>query len=180
MLGKICEHERGHWAAQLFLRCDLAVEELGQLNVPAAMDDMFGRLKELQAVARNYSEHCFDLYTNMHPDVLQPNQSGRRLYPGTIQQCNDIRSVLEAQLLQSSGVQKFVAFRFIAVAADHLMHIASMVQWDECALISIYMRQSLAVLSVTARAATDLWNDDLGEQWWQDQRFLCRIGWYII
>ena len=149
MLDKIDQDERKHWAAQLSLRCDMAMEELcGLSEKPHPLDDLVQQLKELKFMASTYAwpgaEYDAKFWQALwHIDLPPADSNGQRLYPGTWQRCKDMRDALKAQFLQASGVQKFQAYKVIDVASDHLIHIASMVEWDECGVIAIHMQQSI-------------------------------------
>ena len=151
-LEKINEDERKHWAAQLALRCDMAMEELRLLSEkPPPLGDMVQQLQDLKFVASAYAwpgaEVDAKFWQALWRINLPPaNADGRRLYPGTLQRCKDMSEALKAQLLQASGVHKFHTYRVIDVASDHLMHIASMVEWDECGVIAIHMQQSISTV----------------------------------
>lgn len=150
MLSKIVEDERKHWAAQLSLRCDMAMEELCNLSEqPHPLDKVVQQLKDLRFVASAYAWPSANFETDFWQiDVPPANSQGQRLYPETLQACEDMRGALRAQFLQASGMQKFHTYRVIDVASDHLMHIASMVEWDECGVIAIHMQQSITTLHV--------------------------------
>eukprot|EP00435_Cladocopium_sp_Y103_P035081 s2906_g9.t1 len=151
MLTQIAEDERKHWAAQISLRCDMAIQELSQLSErPPPLDDTVQKLKDVKFMASAFSWPSANVGADFWQvqDVPPKDSRGRRLNPGAAERCAHMRDALRAQFLQAIGVEKFHTYRVIDVASDHLMHIASMVQWDECAMIFVHMQQSLAFLDM--------------------------------
>lgn len=142
-LATICASDREHFAAKVSLMCDLVMETVAQLPQLPSLGLLICDVKEVHRMAASFPE--LDPQQAHNADLPPVDQTGRRIRHTTMVLCQQMKKDLANHFQKAEdGWNKLNAYHIISSTSNHLMILASMLEWDECGLAAICMEQSLA------------------------------------